>query len=618
MSTTEQHSTATDGASDAERPNVNSAPSPTGALPAVAARWRWAMQAVAQPLLFFLAGAVLLGLLGMAQRMGWISSGGAAGGATTASAGAAAVDYICPMMCTPPQQEPGRCPVCAMELVPAAAGGGGGDERSIVVDPASRRVANIQTVAAQSAPLSRTIRAVGQIVYNEGTMKTISAYTGGRFDALYVDFTGAVVQRGERLASFYSPELYSAHVEYLQVAKAANSQSAAGLASVVAANQRLRDNSRQRLIELGMSETQIAALDRQGQPQSRMDIVAPMSGTVIEKLAVTGEYVKEGEPVIRLADLSTVWLMLELFPADAAVVRQGQTVEATLKSLPGRSFSGQVTFIDPHVDPMSRTVDVRVVMENPNGSLRIGDYAKAHIQTMADSFTQGSFVTVPRSAVLMAANQSIVYVETDPGRFAIRRVLTGPASGDRITIVKGLAAGEMVATAGNFLLDSQMQLAGNPSLIDPTRAAPPMDVVPGLSPEMLVEINKLPEEDRERAMAQVICPVTDFELGSMGVPPKVIIDGQPIFLCCEGCRESLLENPEEYLARLEAYHSGASSPGSPSDLGLPPIGQIEPAASAPDLPPIGMIELLPVEVSSPETEIRRSANSGADSTEVIQ
>lgn len=641
-------------AKPAESVPATTAPKPVTALQAAG----WLLRYVSQPLMFFVAGAALLGLLGLAQKYGWISEGG--GGGTGGGATAAAdVDYICPMMCTPPQKEPGRCPVCAMELVPASGGGAGGDERSVVVDPASRRVANIQTVSVKSVPMSRTIRAVGELQYDEGSLRTISAYSDGRFDKLYVDYTGAVVKSGDRLASFYSPELYSAQIEYLQATKYLNGQSSKSLAAVANANRSLQRTSRQRLIELGMTEAQIRQVDSQNEAQSRLDILAPMSGTVTEKMVVEGEYVKEGQPVFKLADLSTVWLMLELFPEDAAAVRYGQAIEAQLRSLPGRSFTGRIAFVDPDVDPKTRTVNVRVVLENEGGLLRIGEYATAEISVPMSSESESlvydpelankwisprhphiiadapgscplcgeklvsakglgftdqpqiaaNATVVPRNAVLLAAGESVVYVEEEPGRFAIRRVITGSTSGSDIVIERGLVDGEKVATGGNFLLDSQMQLAGNPSLIDPTRATEPMEMIPGFDAKMLAAIQMLPDEEQQPALEQVICPVTKYKLGSMGVPPKAIIDGKAIYLCCEGCREGLMEDPQGYLTLLQTMKAEGTLLEQVDDSDemsfpeLPEFGAIQPIATDDNAPPIGDIQMLPqIELIEPPSE----------------
>ena len=188
-------------------------------------------------------------------------------------------------------------------------------------------------------PMTRTIRAIGKLNYDEGTLKTISAYVDGRLDQLYADYTGIVVEKGDHLALVYSPRLYSGQVELLLAKKAHEESRSATLQRVVQSNRELYTSAKQKLIELGMTDSQIAQLEEAGEANSRMHLCAPISGTVIEKLAVEGEYVKEGQAIYRLADLSTVWLMLELFPEDAATVRYGQKVNASIQSLPGKPMA---------------------------------------------------------------------------------------------------------------------------------------------------------------------------------------------------------------------------------------------------------------------------------------
>ncbi|MCA9146965.1 MAG: efflux RND transporter periplasmic adaptor subunit [Planctomycetales bacterium] len=591
---------------------------------------RWWIKLFVQPALLLGCGVLLIVALGIAQRFGFISAGG--GGHSQQAAGTADTRYICPMMCTPPQAEPGRCPVCAMELVPATAGSRNADARSVHIDPASRRIANIQTVAVKSIPTTRTIRAIGELSYDEGTLKTIAAYVDGRLERLYADYTGVVVTKGDHLALVYSPRLYSGQVELLLAKKSHNESLSSTFARVTQSNQDLYASARQRLLELGMTEPQIEQLEEAGEANSRMHLCAPISGTVIQKMAIEGQYVKEGDAIYQLADLSTVWLMLRLFPEDATTIRYGQKVEAEVQSLPGRAFAGRVAFIDPNVDPKTRTVGVRVVIPNDGGLLRVGDYAKATInvpltdaqQTVVfdaelankwisprhphviaesagdcpicgielvpaaqfgftDQPTAGSeALVVPRDAVLMAGNNSVLYVETDPGRFEIRRVVLGPGRGDQIVIRSGVKLGEQVATRGNFLIDSQMQLAGNPSLIDPTKLE--HMPAPALSAEMIAAFAALSEEDRFLVEAQGICPVADSRLGAMGIPKKVDVNGTTVFICCEACRGRLLREPDKYLAKLAArQHEEPAHDHSPTPpvMDLPPIGVpqiIEPLA----------------------------------------
>ncbi len=587
---------------------------------------RWWIKLFIQPLLLLVCGATLVVGLGIAQRLGFISSNGGEQGQV--SAGGPKTRYICPMMCTPPQSEPGRCPVCAMELVKATSGGGDSDTRSIQIDAASRRIANIRTVAVRATPMTRAIRAIGDINYNEATLKTISAYVDGRLDRLYADYTGVVVEKGDHLALVYSPALYSGQVELLLARKARNDSSPAALRSVTKFNRDLYASARQRLIELGMTQAQIQQVEQSGEASSRMHLCAPISGTVIEKHAVEGEYVKEGQAIYKLADLSAVWLMLKLFPEDAAVIRDGHEVAAEVRSLPGQQFSGRVEFIDPHVDPRTRTVGVRVAISNEDGVLRVGDYAKATIEVplahpTAKPSDSGDCLVVPRDAVLMAGNNSVLYVESEPGRFEIRRIVLGPACGHEIVILSGVEEGEQVATRGNFLIDSQMQLAGNPSLIDPTKAEPIIeiefndeDLPPIDTPQLVIAevssqqadnqsepgknekaeiaaaLAKLSPDDRALAEKQRFCPVADFRLGSMGTPKKVDLNGKPVFICCEGCRDSLTQQPDKYLAKLAAATSMDTHKSDP-DTNLPPIGRPEAIEAPTDAPGTQVPRALP-------------------------
>lgn len=449
-------------------------------------------------------------LIGVAQRAGWIQTEGSGKSIGASASSSKEQRYICPMMCVPPTSEPGRCPVCGMELVEAAAGGGG-DGVSISIEPAHRRLIGVRTAMAKLDSVNRTIRTIGSISYDESQLSTISAYVDGRLEKLYADYVGVPVSEGDDLALIYSPELYTAQAEFLSTQEQKPS-------SRFVDSSRLRELAAEKLLELGMSETQIETLKREQNAKSRIRIKSPQKGTVIQKMAVEGDYVKPGQGIYRVADLSTVWMMLDLFPDDAARVLFGQEVEAEISSAPGIVFTGRVAFIDPTVDTKTRAVKVRIEMLNLDGKLRPGDYATArisvpaipreqvydpalagkyispmHPQVIRDApgacpicdmelipTTQLGFskvplpeqqvVTVPRDAVLMAGNNSVVYVEVEPGRFEVRRIALGALTDREAIVAEGLGAGEVVATDGNFLLDSQSQLAGNPSLLDPSRA----------------------------------------------------------------------------------------------------------------------------------------------------
>ncbi|MCA9037217.1 MAG: efflux RND transporter periplasmic adaptor subunit, partial [Planctomycetaceae bacterium] len=482
--------------------------------------WTWLIHFSVKAAVIVAVAALLLFMIGVAQRTGWVTASGflSGGSHSDVESSAAGEDkrYICPMMCTPPSTVPGRCPVCAMELVEAA-GGGSGDGVSVTIESSARRLIGIQTAMAELGEVTRTIRTIGSIDFDESRLSTISAYVDGRLEKMIANYVGIKVIKGEDLASIYSPQLYSAQTEFVT----STDNTSVGRFDI--GNSNLGEMARENLSELGMTDEQIDALHKSGKPQSRIRIKSPQSGTVIEKTAVEGDYVKTGQKLFRIADLTSVWLMLDLFPDDASAVRFGQQVEAEIQSMPGEVFTGRVAFIDPTVNKKTRTVQVRVEVLNFDGKLRPGDYATARITVptipadlVYDPALAGKYISpmhpqvirdepgtcplcgmdllstaelgyasepqpdqrvvaVPRDAVLLNGDHSVLYVETEPGRFEIRRVTPGPMSDKTAVIIEGLAAGETVATGGNFLIDSQMQLAGNPSLMDPSKA-------PGFTP----------------------------------------------------------------------------------------------------------------------------------------
>ncbi len=464
-------------------------------------------------------GVGLIVLLGVAQRVGWLTSGDVAIPAEAADNGV----YTCPMHPHIRQGSPGRCPICAMALEPATQvstrkANGDDDEWSIRIEPAARRLANIRTAEVERRTVTKTLRSIGRLAIDESRQAKIPAYVAGRIERLFADYTGVEVQRGDHLAVIYSPSLYAAQVEYLEAGRTVDELGDGALNSVRRAQQRLLSGARQKLVELGMTDEQLDALDDSGEPKARLTLYAPLGGTVIEKPVVEGMYVEVGDPIYRIANLSTLWLLLQLFPEDASLMRFGQRVHVEVQSLPGRTFEGRVAFVSPVVDPQTRTVDVRVELLNERRLLRPGDYARAetriplggdlgvydadlagrwispmHPQIIRDEpgtcpicgmelvpaerfgfaeepVPQAEVLVVPRSAVLRTGDTSLIYVEVEEGRFEIRPVELGRVLQDEAVIVQGVEEGERVAVRGNFLIDSQMQIAGQPSLIDPTRA----------------------------------------------------------------------------------------------------------------------------------------------------
>ena len=366
-------------AHDDQRPTGADATAKESVRPRHAGMW-WLVRTGVQAVTVVVVAGLVFFLLGLAQRTQWLTADGftnGSGQAASTSSDSQSKRYICPMMCTPPTTEPGRCPVCAMELV-AATDSGGGDGVSVTIESSARRLAGIQTAISKMGEVNRTIRAIGSIDFDESRLSTISAYIDGRLEKMYANYVGVKVSEGDDLALIYSPQLYTAQTEFITSLKRDDT-----LGRFQFDNGDLNKMARENLAELGMTQSQIDELAQTGKAMSRIRIKSPQSGTVIEKTAVEGDYVKTGHKLYRVADLSSVWLMLDLFPDDASAVRFGQQVEAEIQSMPGEVFTGRVAFIDPTVNPLTRTVRVRVEIMNFDGKLRPGDYATARLTVPA-------------------------------------------------------------------------------------------------------------------------------------------------------------------------------------------------------------------------------------------
>ena len=570
----------------------------------------WWSNFLGQPVLAIGLAILAFLALGYAQQQGYFSS--AVESEASESSGASDVLYICPMVCVPPTTEPGKCPTCGMDLKPQKISGDSKDKYGLTLNKAAIRIADIQTTVAESKSLTEKISAVGEIDYDEGTVATIAAYVDGRIEKLFADYKGFEVNDHCELAVLYSPDLYLSQVALFQ-AKKLIAENKSQDKRILDSNQRFYESAKQRLIELGLTETQIVEIEKRGTAENRIKIIAPNSGTVIEKMAEEGKYVKAGQPIIKVADLSTVWLKLELFPEDASRITFGQRVIAKVQSLPNREFVGRVAFVDPTVDSSTQSVPVRIVIPNPTGLLRVGDYATASIEVdvtnsaedpppiydpdLAEKWisprhphiiedkpgtcpicdmdlvpaeqlgfsplpiAKAMFVTIPRTAVLIVGEQNVAYVETKRGRFEYREIKVGRIIENEVVVESGINAGERVVSKATLLLDSSFNMANKPSLIDPNKIKPekPEEEDPFSDPEVIEALEKLTDAEKDSVKEQRMCPVGEQILGSMGAPLKLDHNGQTIWVCCEGCIDLFKESPDKYLAVMQELKN--SDPG---------------------------------------------------------
>jgi membrane fusion protein, copper/silver efflux system len=400
-----------------------------------------------------LVGAVVLGYL-YGSRGTTVPVG--------ASQHAVSAQYTCPMHPFIIAEHPGSCPICNMELVKKVSGAGISERalsnvRHVALSPTQQVMANLATAPATVRPFSKEISATGVVAYNQERQGKVTAWLSGRLDRLLVKSVGARVDKGKPIAEVYSYEMVTAQEEYLLAYKALR---LFGSTIVPTFNQNSMGtlfDAKQRLRQMGFSERQFDELQKSGKPTVRIPITSPLSGVVTEKHAQEGQFVNVGDPLFSVADLSLIWVELEVFESDLPNLKVGQEVAIVSTTLGGAPLHGRIKLIYPFLDPKTRTVKVRVELPNPGLKLKPEMYVSAQIKVPA-----GPSLTVAQDSVVDTGKRKVVWVETSSGIFQPREVSTGMRSGDQVQILSGLQAGEKVALKGGYLIDSESQLAHGP------------------------------------------------------------------------------------------------------------------------------------------------------------
>jgi RND family efflux transporter MFP subunit len=391
-----------------------------------------------------------------------------------------------------------------MEMVPVYGEDGAGDAgETISIDPVTIQNMGVRTETVTRGPLRRTIRTVGVVDYNEAGMADVTTKFKGWIEKLDVDVSGQQVHRGEPLFEIYSPELYSAQVEYL-LALRSETNSSSSLDS-------LRTTALTKLKFFDISQEQIAELEKTRQARKTLRIVAPIDGFVLEKMVVEGQMVEAGMKLYRLADLSTVWVQAQIYEQDLPFIQLGQEATVTLSYLPDRQFRGRVTYVYPSVDEKTRTARVRMEFHNPGFFLKPGMFAEVQVT----SELEASALLVPNMAVLRSGEKNTVFVALDGGKFDPRSVVLGPqAEGEQYQVLDGLKEGERVVTSGQFMLDSESQLReAIQKMRQPGQVAPGSETADDAPPEDASKGRKPAEtrasQDENHGNLKYICPMPE-------------------------------------------------------------------------------------------------------------
>jgi len=386
-------------------------------------------------------------------------------------------EYTCPMHPFILKDQAGSCPVCGMELVKKLAGAEVGDKelqkvRHVALSPTQQVMANLATVAVAVKPFTKEIACTGIVTYNQERQGKVAAWVAGRLDRLLVKSVGSEVRKGMTVAELFSVDLLNAQEQYLMAYKTVKIMNNSVSVPFPIYTQSALGEAHERLRQLGFREKQFEQLQKAITPSVRVPISSQLSGVVTEKFVQEGQYVNIGDPLFSVADLSLIWVDLEVFESDIPFIKVGQEVAIVSRSYPEHPFHGKVKLIYPFLDPKTRTARLRVEIPNPGLKLKPEMYVTAAIRVpLADS------LIVPTGAVMDTGKRQVVWVESKPGVFLQRDVKTGARSGDSLQILSGLRTGEKVATTGGYLIDSEAQLSRGGETPAPVPSPTPRDTL---------------------------------------------------------------------------------------------------------------------------------------------
>jgi Cu(I)/Ag(I) efflux system membrane fusion protein len=353
--------------------------------------------------------------------------------------------------------KPGIAPDCGMKLVPVRAGEEGqyhaAGKNMVQVSPQKQQLIGVQYGTAEYESAANSIQAAARVTLDETRVTKVQPRVEGWIAKVFADFTGKYVKKGDPLLAMYSPDAMATEQEYLLALKAQHTMHDSSMPGMEESNTNLVASARRRLELWDVPAAQIDEIGRTGKSIEDLTLVSPASGFIMERNAFNKQHVTSDTVLYTLADLSTVWVIADVFEYEAAGVRLGQPAAMTLDYLPGRTFHGRVSYILPQVDANTRTLKVRIAFENPGELLKPDMYGQVTLTTGG-----ARRLMVPRSAVLDSGDRQVVFLDRGDGNFEPRTVKTGQESGDRIEILSGLAAGERIVTSGNFLIDSESQL----------------------------------------------------------------------------------------------------------------------------------------------------------------
>ena len=350
-----------------------------------------------------------------------------------------------------------KCPICGMDLIPLVQSSSVSfDPGSVHLTPEAAQLANVLTTTISKQKPVKEVRLYGKVQADERLLQSQVSHVPGRIEQLTVNFTGESVKKGQVLARIYSPELVNAQQELLESAVTKQIQPA------------IYEAAKEKLQQWKLTDNQIESIESSGTVQTTIDIISNTSGIVTLRMVNTGDYVSRGNTLFQVADLSRVWMLFDAYESDLQFLRKGEKISFTLQAIPGINYSGNIAFIDPVIDPVTRVAKVRVETGNQSGKLKPEMFATGIVSVTLNEYHDK--MVIPKSAVLWTGKRSVVYVR-QPGTsepiFKMREIGLGPMVGESYIVTDGLAEGEEIVTSGTFSIDAAAQLEGKPSMMTP-------------------------------------------------------------------------------------------------------------------------------------------------------
>ncbi len=368
--------------------------------------------------------------------------------------------WTCSMHPQIKKDQPGDCPICGMELIPLVSATATEDEtdpNEIQMTESAMKLADVQTVTVERGIPEKSILLQGKIKADERNIAKLTARFGGRIEKLFVNFKGQNVRKGEKLGVIYSPDLVTAQRELIEAARYKDK------------NPSFYKASRNKLKLWDLTEKQINNVENSGKPVVYFDILSPISGTVTKRNVTMGDYVKEGSPLFEVTNLSRVWVMFDAYETDLPWISINDKIDFSIEAMPSKKFSGKVSYIDPVINPKTRVAQVRVITNNPKQALKPEMFVTGAL--ISQKAASKDELLIPKTSILWTGKRAVVYVKV-PNReipsFIYREITLGPEAGSYYVVADGLSEGETIAANGVFKIDASAQLAGKPSMMNPS------------------------------------------------------------------------------------------------------------------------------------------------------